>query len=226
MCLDLINDGHRLFVFGARTSNVDTPVKKQLCDDLQDKIFMIPWGSCLYSMQELQDMNPIMKDFSYDLGFVGSFWGNANIGSINNVNKFLKPLFDYLNPSMIKLAGDGTGKRRVSNEEHKLILQKSKICPIINSDSWRAMRGIQDRFWSVFSSGRFGVCDSEGVYEFFNEDDVIVETNPHEYVLKSIYYMRNPQKQEKYITNVLNRIKTEYNYYNTWDNILRIVESS
>ena len=47
------------------------------------------------------------------------------------------------------------------------------------------MRGVQDRFWSVFTSGRFGVSDTEGVYEFFNEDEVVVCTDPNEYYLKT-----------------------------------------
>ena len=125
---------------------------------------------------------------------------------------------------MLRLAGDGTGSPRVNNLDHKKILKQSKICPIINSDSWKAMRGIQDRFWSVFSSGRFGVCDSEGPYEFFKEDEVVVETNPQEYVSKSIFYLKNPEKQEKYILKVLDRIKKEYNYYVTWNKILKQLE--
>lgn len=226
MCIDLINEGHKLYVFGAKTSNYETPIKREMCKTLGNRLFMIPWGSCLYSLEDIKNSRPIMNKFDYDLGFVGSFWGSSKIGSLNNINKYLKPLFSFVPDRKIKIAGDGTGKKRVSNCEHAQILKKSKICPIVNSDSWRALRGVQDRFWSVFGSGRFGVCDTEGAFEFFNEDEVIVETDPQEYVLKSIYFLRNVDKQKPYIENVLKRVKQEYNYYNSWNTILNKVGNS
>jgi hypothetical protein len=224
MCLDLISQGHNLYVFGAKTSNENTPIKKKICDSLGDRLFMIPWGTCLYSLEEIKRAEPIMSDFDYDIGFIGSFWGNSKIGSLNNVDKYLKPLFPFARKNKIRLAGSGTGYKRIGNHEHSLILKKSAICPIVNSDSWKSLRGVQDRFWTVFASGRFGVCDTEGVYEFFDEKEVIVETDPLEYVSKSIYFLRNIYKQKPYIESVLSRIKKEYNYYNTWSRILNKIE--
>ena len=78
-----------------------------------------------------------------------------------------------------------------------------------------------DRFWTVFSLGRFGVVDNEGVFDFFNEDEVVLETNPEEYVAKSLYYMKNVEKQLPYIEKIQKRIKAEYNQHEVWKNILK-----
>jgi hypothetical protein len=68
--------------------------------------------------------------------------------------------------------------------------------------------------------GRFGVVDNLGVYDFFSEQDVVVEIDSDAYIDKSLYFIRNPQKQKKYIENVQKRIKTDFNQHIVWKNIL------
>ena len=82
---------------------------------------------------------------------------------------------------------------------------------------------IRKRFWTVFAAGRFGVVDTEGVYDFFSKNDVVCETDPNEYVEKSLYYMKNPEKQIPYIEKIQQRIKTEYNWNHTFKNIFEKV---
>lgn len=221
MCLDLINKGHDLHVFGALTSNEKTPIKKEICNSLGDRMNMIPWGSCLYTREEIQQARPIIENFKYDIGYVGSIWGSAGRGNVENINNFLLPLFNQTPQEKIKIVGRGTSSSFVSNEEHKTILKSSKLCPIINSDSWKVLRGVQDRFWTVFASGRFGIADTEGVYEFYNEDEVVVALEEKEYVDKSLYYLKNVEKQIPFIEKCLDRIKNEYNLYITWEKILK-----
>lgn len=223
MCLDLVNQGHNLYAFGALTSNEETPKKKEICKSLGDRMNMIPWGSCLYTKEEIQKAQPIMNNFQYDIGYVGSIWGTADRGNIRNINNFLLPLFNEIPKENIKIVGRGTASSIVSNEEHKSILKASSICPIINSDSWKVLRGVQDRFWTVFTSGRFGISDTEGVYEFYNEDEVVVALNEEEYFDKTMYYLKNVEKQKPFIEKCLKRIKKEYNLYITWENILKKV---
>ena len=89
---------------------------------------------------------------------------------------------------------------------------------------WNIEGGVQDRFWSVFASGRFGVVDNDGVYEFFNEDEVVCETSAENYIEKSNYFIKNPEKQLPYIEKILSRIKSEYNWYHTWHTILKNIK--
>ena len=220
MVLDLYKNGHNIYAFGAKTSNTNTPIKKTICDSLGDRMIMIPWGSCLFDYKEIQEAKPITSGFLYDIGYVGSIWNIKNRGNRNNIERYLKLFANSRPPNRVIVTGDGTGRARVDNQAHKEILKKSKICPIINSDSWKIMGGVQDRFWSVFASGRFGVADTEGVYEFYNKDEVVVCTDPNEYYLKSHYYLNNINKQIPFIEKALKRIKSEYNYYNTWKKIL------
>ena len=102
----------------------------------------------------------------------------------------------------------------------KEILSKGKLCPIIHCPSWIAERGIMDRFWTVFATGRFGVCDNAGIYEFFDEDEVVCAEDPAEYVDKSLYYAENVDKQLPFIEIAQKRIKEEFNFYVTWPKII------
>ena len=88
------------------------------------------------------------------------------------------------------------------------ILQKSKICPIIHAPSWQAERGIQDRFYTVFISGRFGICDNLGAIDIFGEEiKEICTEDPEKYYKKSIYFLEHPEEQVKYIEIIQKQIK-------------------
>ena len=68
-----------------------------------------------------------------------------------------------------------------------------------------------------------GVADTEGVYEFFNEDEVEYAATPEEWREKVKYDIKNVDKQLPFIEKIQKRIREEYNYYNTWENILNSV---
>ena len=213
----LLDGGKNIYAFGCRT-NVDLfPEKKRICKKLGKRLFWIPWGSSLFTWNEIVNAAPKMGGLAYDVCFVGSVWGQEGRGNIGSFFNYVRPL---LRGSLYLLAGRGTARGVVSNQEHKQMLQMSTLCPIINAPSWRAERGVQDRFWSVFTAGRFGVVDSEGVYEFFDEKDVVCETDPGEYIEKSRFFLENPAAQVPYIEKIQKRIKEEYNYYHTWANII------
>jgi len=189
--LETLNDtGYRFYAFGARTHVESFPEKKNIVDKYRERIFWIPWGTMTVPYQEIMKAKPVMNGFEYDLGFVGSKWGS------------------------------GTKVGPVSVEKHIDILRKSKFCPIIHASSWKVEKGIMDRFWTVFSLGRFGVIDNEGILDFYQEDEVILARNREEYLDKSLYYIRNVDRQLPYIEKVLKRIKTEYNQHEIWKKIL------
>ena len=103
-------------------------------------------------------------------------------------------------------------------------LQKSKICPIVHSPSWQAEKGVQDRFYSIFLSGRFGICDNLGAIDVFGDEiKEICTEDPKEYYKKSIYFLEHPEEQVKYINFIQSKIKTKYNFYRQWENILNNV---
>ncbi|NQT03918.1 MAG: hypothetical protein HQ580_17970, partial [Planctomycetes bacterium] len=215
---DLYDSGVNIYAFGCRTNTELFPEKHRICEKLKGRIHWIPWGSSLYTWREIQDAKPVMNDFYCDIGFVGSIWGTAGRGNKDVVNEYLAPL---LSGRKCVLAGMGTQIGSVDDNAHKGILRGSRLCPIINAASWKAEKGVQDRFWSVFTTGRFGVVDTEGVYDFFDEDEVVCETNPNEYIQKSLYFLEHVEKQLPYIEKIQARIKREYNYYLTWNNLLK-----
>ena len=184
-------------------------------------MIMIPWTSCMFSYQELQKQKAITDNFELDCCFVGSIWGREGRGNLESVRDYLSPVFNSTDKGYA--AGSGTATGPISNAEHVEVIKKSKLCPIINAPSWRSEKGVQDRFWTVFAAGRFGVVDTEGVYDFFSKNDVVCETDPNEYVEKSLYYMKNPEKQIPYIEKIQQRIKTEYNWNHTFKNIFEKV---
>ncbi|RAP27113.1 hypothetical protein DID74_00840 [Candidatus Marinamargulisbacteria bacterium SCGC AG-333-B06] len=218
---ELSDSGYKFFAFGAKTETNAFPVKKKLVSKFKDYIFWIPWGSMIVPYKEIQKSKPILSDFKYDLGFVGSKWGKKNRGNIDNWDSFLMPLLEKKYSTFI--AGSGTEKGTINIKKHISILKKSKLCPILHASSWKAEKGVMDRFWTIFSLGRFGVIDNEGVFDFFNKDEVVYAESKEEYLDKSMYYLENVEKQEKYIGAILDRIKNEYNQNQVWSNIMKKV---
>jgi len=206
------------YAFGAQIDVNAFPEKQKIIQQYKNKIFWIPWGSMTVSHQDILNAKPIIDGFKYDVGFVGSKWGTNIRGNINEWEEYLKPILNRANSSYI--AGKGTPKGMVSVKQHIDALKKSRICPIIHATSWKKEKGIMDRFWTVFSLGRFGVTDNTGILDFYNENEVVLAYSPEEYVDKSIYYMQNVDKQIQYIEKIQARIKTEYNQHNVWKKIL------
>lgn len=217
----LEKSGYRFFGFGAKTDINSFPEKRRIIEKYSDRVFWIPWGSMTVPHNDIMNAKPILSNFKYDLGYVGSKWGTYSRGNVWEWDNFLQPLVDIADKSYV--AGPGTNKGVVSVEKHIEILKSSAICPIIHATGWKAEKGIMDRFWTIHSLGRFGVSDNLGIYDFFHEDEVEVELEAEAYLDKSIYYMRNPEKQYPYISKVLNRIKNEYNQQFVWKNILKRV---
>lgn len=218
---DLYDKGYNIYAFGCKTTSEGFPEKQRIVNKLQNRINWIPWGSSLFTLDEVKNCKPIISGFKQDLGFVGSVWGRLGRGNIESWRDYMQPL---LNGRTASIAGSGTSRGAVGDEEHKAILQTSRLCPIINAASWRVEKGIQDRFWTVFTAGRFGVADTEGVLDFFNKDEVVYATETQEYIDKSIYFLNNLEAQVPYIEKIQKRIKIEYNYYHTWKNIIERIK--
>lgn len=219
----LSNSGYRFYAFGAKTDVDSFPMKKKIVDKYKDRIFWIPWGTMTVSNDEIMNAKPVMDGFKYDLGFVGSRWGTMYRGNILEWDNWLQPLVDKAKTSVI--AGRGTKLGPVSVAEHIDILKSSRLCPIIHAASWKVEKGIMDRFWTVFSLGRFGVIDNAGILDFYNEDEIVLATEKEDYIEKSLYYMNNVEKQKPYIEKALKRIQQEYNQYIVWKNILGKISS-
>ena len=65
-----------------------------------------------------------------------------------------------------------------------------------------------------------GVVDNPGVYDLFNSDEVVCEYDSEKYIQKSNYYIKNVKEQFPFIEKVQKKIKTKYNFYKIWKNIL------
>lgn len=217
--LDLLKDsGYRYYAFGAKTDIDSFPAKKKIVDKYKDRIFWIPWGTMTVPYRDIMRNEPILNGFSYDMAFVGSRWGTRHRGNITEWDTYLQPLIDSTSNSFI--AGRGTKKGPVSVEAHVEALKRSSLCPIIHATSWKVEKGIMDRFWTVFSLGRFGVVDNEGILDFYDKKDVVLALSVEEYLDKSLYYMKNPGMQKPYIESALRLIKEKYNQYEVWKTIL------
>lgn len=216
----LFDLGFNIYGFGCKTITKPFQEKYRICEKLKERIFWITWGSTVYNQQEIKNCKPIIDNFKYDIGYVGSKWGSIGRGNIDQWNNFIEPL---LQNKSVSLWGSGL-QGQISDENTKVILKESKLCPIIHAPSWIAECGIQDRFYTVFTSGRFGVVDNEGIYDLFNTDDVVCELTPEKYIEKSLYYMNNPKEQFPYIEKVQNKIKEKYNFYDMWKNIIESIK--
>ena len=221
MLENLYDKGINIYGFGCRTEYKNFPEKKRICEKLKNRIFWMSWGGTPFNWNQIKNAKPHMENLTEDITFVGSKWGKIGRGNVDAWEKYLTPLenskhkfFQY----------GGIGNKLVSDNEMIKLLQKSKLCPIIHAPSWQAEKGIQDRFYSVFLSGRFGICDNMGAIEIFGEDITEICTeNPKEYNKKSLYYLEHFDKQLKYIMLVQNKMKTGCNFYTQWENILNTI---
>jgi hypothetical protein len=220
----LVDSGINAYAFGCKTDISISKEKERICKKLNEKIFWIPWGTTLFTKRELLKQIPILRtEFPLDLGWVGSKWGKVGRGNIDAWESKVVPLaknLEKIGASKFFFAGKGHENPPVSNQFHEIIIKNSRICPIINAPSWVAEKGVQDRFWSVFGCGRFGVCDSEGVLDFFDSDEVVYSTESIDYIDKSLYFYKNPERQLPFIERIQSRIKEEYNFYDTWKKII------
>lgn len=214
----LKESGYEFYAFGAQTDIETFPIKHKIVSDFKDHIFWIPWGTMTIPHKQIMESEPILNNFKYDLGFVGSRWGTENRGNLHEWDNYLLPLVNTCNTPM--LAGRGTKHGAVSVEKHIEILKQSKICPILHAASWKVEKGIMDRFWTVFSLGRFGVIDNEGILDFYDESEVVLAKSKEEYIDKSLYYMTNVNEQKPFIEKALSRIQSEYNQHMIWKKIL------
>ncbi len=214
----LLEAGVEVYGFGCKTSFAEFPEKARIVRKLGPRIFWIPYGSAHVWPDDLARMRPVMDEFCYDIGYVGSRWGRPGMGNLEAMERFLDPLL--VGRTQVVAGNFGSDLGQVDEIVHRSILTKSKLCPIVHAPFWRAERGIQDRFWTVFSFGRFGVVDNEGVYDFFDRGEVVCAPEAGEYVERSLYFLTHPEKQRSYIERIQARIAAEYNLVNSWKRIL------
>lgn len=209
--------GYNVYAFACKTVFHDFPEKKRICEKLKNKIYWIAWGGTPYDLNDILDCKPIMNNLEHRCVLVGSKWGCVGRGNVDAWEKYIRPLEER---KIFKQLG-GIGKQHLTNEEMDAHLKTAKICPIIHAPSWQAERGVQDRFYSVFISGRFGICDNLGAIDIFGNDikDICAE-DPIKYLEKTVYFMDNIEKQEKYIEAIQKQIKEKYNFYVQWYNIM------
>ena len=188
-----LDNGVNIYAFGCRTDSAPFPEKNRIVRKLDKRLFQIPWGSSVFSYDEIKACKPVESGFKYDIGWVGSIWGRPGRGNRESWYNMMMPLLSIVDGPKL-LAGMGTTVGPVNDDRHKIILKDSKLCPILNAPSWQIENGVQDRFWTVFTTGRFGVVDVDGIYHFFNEDEVVCATEPLDYIEKSLFYLKNISK--------------------------------
>jgi hypothetical protein len=212
-----IDLGYNVYGFGCKTKFEEYPEKKRICEKIKDRIFWISWGGTPFSLTEIINSEPKLNNLQNKIGFVGSKWGKIGRGNVDAWDKYILPLEKHFEFNKF----GGLDSKMVSDNDMKNILSEYKICPIIHAPSWQAERGVQDRFYTVFLCGRFGICDNLGAIDIFGNDiKEICTENEREYFQKTKYYFENVKEQKKYIELVQNKIKEKYNFYIQWYNIM------
>ncbi len=217
--------GLNIFAFGCRSMTEIFPEKHWACEAIGKRLFWILWGGTPFNQEYLQsEMKPKMDGLTTDVAYVGSRWGRTGRGNLEPWAKYIDPLLKSLpSDAKIDLGGAGLGGQ-VTDSSMVESLQRAKLCPIIHAASWQAERGIQDRFWTVFMAGRFGVVENDGVYDFFHPSEVVCEVDPAKWLEKSRYYLENVQEQLPFIEKAQEKIKAKYNWYHEWERVLTGIE--
>lgn len=211
--------GVPIHAFGCRTDPTLFREKTRLVDRLEGRLHWIPWGGTPFSWREVLEASPVMSGFEFDAAFVGSKWGKIGRGNLDAWDRYLTPLEN--DPGVDFRKFGGIGEKMVSDEEMVALLRKARLCPIIHAPSWQAEKGVQDRFYTVFLSGRFGIADNEGVTQLLGQEfDEIVAVDPTSFHRKSVHFINNIEQQLQYVSSVQHRLKTKFNFYDSWYDLL------
>lgn len=220
----LYDKGLNIYAFGCQTDISLYSEKKIICEKLKDRIFWITWGGTPFNWDKIKNCQPVMNNLIEDITFVGSKWGIVGRGNKDAWEKYIQP-FEKTDCNYKFNRYGGIGNKMVTDDVMIQLIQKSKLCPIIHAPSWQAEKGVQDRFYTVFLSGRFGICDNLGAIDIFGKEiREICTEDPIEYYQKSIFFLQHPEKQYHYIKIIQDKIKKQFNFYKQWENILNNVK--
>lgn len=215
----LADIGCAIHAFGCRTAPGISPEKDRIVDRLSDRMHWIPWGGTPFSWPEVLSAQPTIHEFTREAVFIGSKWGRVGRGNIDAWDRYLSPLEKSKEIKFEKFGG--IGQQMVSDDDMASILKTAKICPIIHAPSWQAERGIQDRFYTVFLSGRFGICDNLGAIDVIGDEIAEICTiEPQSYFEKTLHFANSIDEQIPYINHVQEKIKQFHNFYVSWFNLL------
>ena len=215
----LADIGCNVHAFGCRTAPGVSPEKDRIVERLGVRMHWIPWGGTPFDLSQVLEAEPVMSGFKREAVFVGSKWGRVGRGNIDAWKRYLEPLETSDEIRFEKVGG--IGQKMVSDDEMVSILKTAKICPIVHAPSWQAEKGVQDRFYTVFLSGRFGVCDNLGAVEIFGEEIAeICDPVPANYYNKTLHFSKSIEEQLPYVRFVQDRIKKRNNFYVSWHDLL------
>jgi len=212
--------GLNIYGFGCKSTYDEFPEKKRICEKLKDRIHWMSSGGISFNFTQIQNAKPIMNNLTNDITSINNKWGVIGRGNHDAWDKYIKPL----EKSKYNFNKEKeTDINMIYNEKIIKLLENSTLCPIIHDPIWQTEQGIQDEFYSIFLSGRFGICDNLGAIDIFGDEikDICTESL-EEYYKKSIYYLEHPNEQKKYIEIIQSQIKERYNFYRQWENILNI----
>lgn len=192
---NLYNEGYNIYGF-TNSLNIDGyPEKKEIIDEVDGRIFTINAGGLSFATNKINNCFPETDNLIKEINII-----NKN----DDNNEYI----DLLKKSDYKI----NYQEKFSYEQTKEKVGKYELCPIFHTDKEREQKILNENFYDVFISGRFGICDNMTAVEIFGEEikDICTE-DPEEYYKKSIYYLKHPEKQTKYITIIQNKIKEEIN---------------
>ena len=215
----LADMGCAVHAFGCRTASGLAPEKDRIVERLGERMHWIPWGGTPFDWANVLAAAPVMSGFKRDAVFVGSKWGRIGRGNIDAWKRYLEPIEASDEISFEKVGG--IGQKMVTDDEMVAILRTGKTCPIVHAPSWQAERGVQDRFYTVFLSGRFGVCDNLGAIDVFGDEIAeICDPLPASYYEKTLYFSKALEAQLPYVKFIQDLIKKHNNFYVSWYDLL------
>jgi hypothetical protein len=204
---NLYDEGYNIYGFTNSLEIDNFPEKKRIIEKLNKRIIIIKAGGSSFDSNKIKNCVPVMEKLKKEM----------------NVLMDNKKYIELLEKS----------KYIINYQEHfqyyeiKDKLKNYAMCPILHTDLEREQKILNENFYNVFISGRFGICDNMTAVEIFGEEikDICTE-DPEEYYEKSIYYLEHPEEQLKYIETIQNKIKKKYNYSTQFDIFLNNINKN
>ncbi len=174
--------------------------------DRKNKLMYQPWATDLLPY-EIDEMNPILFDSTIqNINFVGTVWNVNN----RELNEFSNAASN--NNKILKCSG------RVSDEDHKTLIQKSYIAPDIRGE-WHITCGyIPCRIFKNLSYGKLPSTNSKHVYDVF-QGKIPYDPSPYNLFDVSVDCYKSISKKE--LSNLILFVKSNHTYINRINNIMK-----
>lgn len=149
---------------------------------------------------------------------------------VGNVSHRLTTYKSFIEPLKKELTNflEYTEDNKIDPEiiETKQFYSRSFITPNVHTEAQIKYKILlNERVFSSTILGGFQICDNPLARNFFNENELVIATEPNDFIEKAHYYITHPDDRIKLIKEMQSNILKNHTYFNRVEAILKALEN-